>query len=97
MTDDQTIHLIQLGGSLKVRAYLKRLAIKDRMKTLHRLIPHIQADSPTLAFFRQNFSKEIGALVVANFDYVAAETIYNEAKILEKPKLLRSRTNPGFR
>lgn len=82
MSPIQMSNLLQTGAEQQVRSYLKRLAISDRMRTLHDLIPYVNATGKTLAFFHKNFAREIGALITTNFDYDASAKLYN----LEKQK-----------
>ena len=82
MKAQKIVQLIQLGAHDRVRAGLKRLALKDRLPVLHECIPYIQDTSANLKFFRDNFSQEIGALIQSEYDYAKAEKLYNHAKVL---------------
>ena len=80
----QEIHaLINMGASDRVRRYLKKLSLKDRLPALHDLIPYVDNTPQNLKFFRDHFSQEIGALISAGYDYVKAEKLYNTAKLLK--------------
>lgn len=80
----QEIHaLINMGASDRVRQYLKKLSLKDRLPALHDLIPYVDNTPQNLKFFRDHFSQEIGALISAGYDYVKAEKLYNTAKLLK--------------
>jgi hypothetical protein len=79
-------NLIKVGASSRARAYLKRLALKERLPLLHDCIPYVNESEVSLKFFRDNFTQEIGALVSAGYDYARAEVFYNAAKISEKKK-----------
>jgi hypothetical protein len=80
----QEIHaLINMGASDRVRQYLKKLSLKDRLPALHDLIPYVDNTPGNLKFFRDHFSVEIGALISAKYDYEKAEKLYNTAKLLK--------------
>lgn len=83
MTAIEIHRLIQVGAQLKVRQYLKKLSIKDRLPLLHDCMPWVTETQANLKFFKDNFSQEFGALSKAAFDYVRAEEIYNGAKLLK--------------
>lgn len=75
--------LVNMGAESRVRQHLKRLSLKDRLPLLHDLIPYVDQTPKSLKFFKENFSQEIGALIVAKYDYEKAEKIYNTAKGLK--------------
>ncbi len=80
----QQIHaLINMGAGDRVRKYLKKLSLKDRLPLLHDLIPYVKDTPENMKFFREHFSQEIGALIAAQYDYEKAEKIYNNAKELK--------------
>lgn len=80
----QEIHaLINMGAGDRVRQYLKKLSLKDRLPALHDLIPYVDNTPGNLKFFRDHFSVEIGALISAKYDYEKAEKLYNTAKLLK--------------
>lgn len=83
MTAIEIHKLIQVGAQLKVRQYLKKLSLKDRIPLLHECMPWVAETPANLKFFRDNFAQELGALSAAAFDYVRAEEIYNGAKLLK--------------
>jgi hypothetical protein len=83
MTAIEIHRLIQAGAQLKVRQYLKKLSLKDRIPLLHECMPWVAETPANLKFFRDNFAQEFGALSAAAFDYVRAEEIYNGAKLLK--------------
>jgi hypothetical protein len=75
--------LVNMGAESRVRQYLKRLSLKERLPLLHDLIPYVDSTPGSLKFFRDNFSQEIGALISAKYDYEKAEKLYNMAKLLK--------------
>jgi hypothetical protein len=75
--------LINMGAGDRVRQYLKKLSLKDRLPALHDLIPYVDQTPGNLKFFRDHFSVEIGALISAKYDYEKAEKLYNTAKLLK--------------
>ena len=79
-------NLIRVGAVAKVRAYIKRLALKERLPLLHDCIPYINDSAEHLRFFQENFAQEIGALITAGYDYTKAESLYNSAKVSEKKR-----------
>jgi hypothetical protein len=64
--------LINMGAGDRVRQYLKKLSLKDRLPALHDLIPYVDQTPGNLKFFRDHFSVEIGALISAKYDYEKA-------------------------
>lgn len=80
MTADHIANLINLGANHKVRAYLKHLSLKDRLPKLWELSPYVNQTPATLHFFRENFAREIGALMMTKGDFEQAEKLYNQAK-----------------
>ena len=75
--------LVNMGAGDRVRQYLKRLSLKERLPLLHDLIPYVDSTPKSLKFFRDHFSQEIGALISAGYDYEKAEKLYNTAKLLK--------------
>lgn len=80
MNEITAINLLRIGANHKVRHTLKKLAIEERMQTLHRLLPYIKETPAIFSFFHKNFALEIGALLSADYDYVAATRLYRDAK-----------------
>jgi hypothetical protein len=76
--------LIAIGATDRVRAHIKRLALKDRLPLLHDLVPYVNSTPSNLRFFQENFAQEIGALISAGYDYAKAEVLYNTAKQLKR-------------
>jgi len=76
--------LIEVGATSRVRAYLKRLALKERLPVLHDCIPYVATTLANLRFFQENFAQEIGALISAGYDYTKAESLYRAVKSLKK-------------
>jgi len=72
--------LIRFGATDRARKHLKRLGMAARMKTLKDCIPNVNATSESLKFFKDNFSREIGALMMAELDIEKAVRLYNTAK-----------------
>ena len=83
MRAQQINNLIAIGATGRVRQHLKKLSLKDRLPTLHELIPYVNASPANLKFFQENFAQEIGALISASYDYERAEKLYNTAKGLK--------------
>ncbi len=81
MKELEISNLIQLGATDKVRIYFKKLTIPERMKALHKIIPYINANQKSVEFFRSNFSKEIGALIMTDYDYDEAVRLYRTVKV----------------
>lgn len=72
--------LLDLGAKDRVRKYLKRLAIPERMKALEGCIPLVKQTPSNLKFFKENFSQELGALVISNGDLDVATDLYKSAQ-----------------
>jgi hypothetical protein len=72
--------LIRFGATDKARRHLKRLGMAARMKLLQDCIPNVNATPASLKFFKENFSREIGALMMAEQDITKAVELYNTAK-----------------
>jgi hypothetical protein len=83
MKAQQINNLIGIGAASRARQYLKKLSLKDRLPTLHELIPYVNASPANLKFFQENFAQELGALIAAGYDYEKAEKLYNTAKGLK--------------
>jgi transcription initiation factor TFIIIB Brf1 subunit/transcription initiation factor TFIIB len=75
--------LIRFGATDKARRHLKRLGMNARMKLLQDCIPNVNATEKSLKFFKENFSREIGALMMAEQDIDKAVVIYNNAKSMK--------------
>ncbi len=74
--------LIRYGATDRARKHLKRLGMRARMKLLQDCIPNVNATPQSLKFFKENFSREIGALMMAEQDIDKAVTLYNTAKTM---------------
>jgi len=83
MTGQDIDSLIRYGATDRVRKNLKRLGMKARMRILQECIPNVNASPESLKFFKENFSKEIGALMMAEQDIDKAVSLYNAAKVLK--------------
>ena len=77
MRAEQIINLIEVGGTGRARAYLKRLALVERLPLIHDCFPYINSRK-RVDFFQEHFAAEIVALVDTKFDYVVAEKRYRE-------------------
>jgi|APFre7841882793_1041355.scaffolds.fasta_scaffold00067_31 hypothetical protein len=73
-------NLLQIGATDRVRKYLKKLSLKDRLPVLQECIPYVNATKGTLDFFHKNFAKEIGAIIAADYDFKKAELLYRISK-----------------
>ena len=80
MTAQQITDLINIGAEQKVRQYFKKLSLKDRLPKLWELTPYVGDTPKTLYFFRENFAREIGALIMTKGDFEESEILYNQAK-----------------
>jgi len=80
MTAQEINTLIGYGATDKARLYLKKQAIPQRLKTLQECLPAVNQDEKTLKFFKENFSTEIGAIMMAEQDLEKAEHLYRAAK-----------------
>jgi len=80
MTGQDVDSLIRYGATDRVRKHLKRLGMQARMKLLKDCIPNVNATTESLRFFKEHFSKEIGALMMAEQDVDKAVILYNTAK-----------------
>lgn len=72
--------LIRYGATDRARKHLKRLGMNARMKLLQDCIPNVNATPQSLKFFKEHFSREIGALMMAEQDIDKAVELYNTAK-----------------
>jgi hypothetical protein len=72
--------LIRFGATDKARRYLKKLGMKSRMSVLQDCIPNVNATPASLKFFKENFSREIGALMMSDHNIDKAVELYNTAK-----------------
>ena len=71
---------IESGSKLNVRLKLKKYSIPERMKVLNIIIPKLKDASPlVISFFKENFSVEIGSLVVSDYDIQKAVKIYKNS------------------
>lgn len=80
MKHTEVSNLLQARAGDRVRRKLKRLSIPERMKTLNECIPIIQASPYNLKFFSNNFSVEIGAIMMADRDIEKAVNMYYSSK-----------------
>lgn len=80
MTGKEIDTLIRYGATDRARNHIKKLGMHARMKLLQDCIPNVNATTESLKFFKENFSKEIGALMMANQDIDKAVSLYNTAK-----------------
>lgn len=83
MTGQDIDSLIRYGATDRVRRHLKKLGMNARMKLLKDCIPNVNATTESLKFFKENFAKEIGALMMAEQDIDKAVDLYNTAKKLK--------------
>lgn len=83
MTAFEINTLLKVGATDRARHYLKKLSLKERLPRLHELVPYVNETPANLRFFQDNFAKEIGALISAEYDYARAEKLYNSAKALK--------------
>jgi hypothetical protein len=83
MTGQEIDTLIRYGAVDRARKHLKRLGMEARMKLLKDCIPNVNATTESLKFFKEHFSKEIGALMMADQDIEKAVILYNTAKVLK--------------
>jgi hypothetical protein len=72
--------LLRYGAQDRVRKKLKKLALPERMKSLSACIPFVKASQQSLKFFKENFSAEIGAILIAEGDIDRAVSLYHAAK-----------------
>ena len=72
--------LLGYGARDRVRMKLKKLALPERMKSLSACIPFVKASPQNLKFFKENFSAEIGAILIAEGDVDHAVSLYHAAK-----------------
>jgi hypothetical protein len=75
MRAEQIINLIEVGGTGRARAYLKKLSLVERLPLLHACFPYITTSNRFL-FFQEHFTVEFVALAETNFNYVKAEERY---------------------
>lgn len=71
--------LLSVGAYDRIRKKLKRLAILERMNSLNSCFHLINSTPANLKFFKENFSIEIGALLVAERDGQKATELYNNS------------------
>jgi hypothetical protein len=72
--------LLGYGAHDRVRMKLKKLALPERMKSLSACIPYVKSSPQNLKFFKENFSAEIGAILMADGDLDKAVNLYQTAK-----------------
>lgn len=72
--------LLGYGAHDRVRMKLKKLALPERMKSLSACIPYVKSSPGNLKFFKENFSAEIGAILIAEGDIDQAVSLYYSAK-----------------
>jgi hypothetical protein len=80
MTGQEIETLLRYGAVDRARKHLKRLAIPQRMKLLRECIPTVNVTTESLKFFKENFSVEIGALMIAEQDLDKAVSLYRTSK-----------------
>lgn len=80
MTASEILNLINIGATDHLRMKLKKYGIEERMRVLSLCIPHVKDSGRSLKFFKENFSVELGALVVAEGDIEKAVSLYKNAK-----------------
>lgn len=73
------INLINVGATDRLRKKLKKFGMNERMIHLQKCIPFIKDSKRYIKFFKENFSAEIGALVIADGDIDVAVDIYKKA------------------
>jgi hypothetical protein len=71
--------LLDMGAKDRVRKYLKRLAIPERMKALEGCLPLVKQSPSNLKFFKESFSSELGAILMSDGDLEKAVTLYRSA------------------
>jgi hypothetical protein len=76
--------LLRVGAYDRLRKKLKRMAIPERIDSLNDSFHLIDMDPGSLKFFKENFSVEIGALIVAERDLKKAVELYSKSKKLNK-------------
>ena len=80
MKANEVNQLLGLGAMDRVRKKIKKLTIIERMKLLNSCIPIVKSTPHNLKFFKENFSTEIGAILIANGDINKAASLYSVAK-----------------
>jgi hypothetical protein len=80
MRVEEINQLLRFGAKDRVRKKLKRLAIPERMVSLNDCIPIVKQSPANLKFFKENFSVELGAIMLAEGDLDQAVKLYNSAK-----------------
>jgi len=80
MRVEEINQLLRFGAKDRVRKKLKRLAIPERMVSLNDCIPIVKQSPVNLKFFKENFSVELGAIMLAEGDLDQAVKLYNSAK-----------------
>jgi hypothetical protein len=80
MKAQEVNQLLGYGAQDRVRKKLKRLALPERMKSLSACIPLVKSSPQNLKFFKENFSAEIGAILIAEGDITRAVSLYHTAK-----------------
>jgi hypothetical protein len=76
--------LLRAGAYDRLRKKLKRMAIPDRIDSLNDSFHLVDMNAGSLKFFKENFSIEIGALIVAERDLRKAVELYANAKKVNK-------------
>jgi hypothetical protein len=84
MNATQINNLIESGATDNVRQKLKRMGIGERLRTLSKCIPNVDQSGRSLMFFRENFAKEIGAILMAEDDLSKAELLFRAEKAYSK-------------
>ena len=80
MKPSEILNLINIGAVDHLRMKLKKYGIEERMKVLNLCIPYVKDSGKSLKFFKENFSVELGALIVAEGDIDKAVSLYKNAK-----------------
>lgn len=80
MTGFEISRLVDYGATDRARKYLKKLGIYQRLKVLNECVPHVKESPGSLKFFKENFSVEIGAILMAEHDLKKAELLYRSSK-----------------
>jgi len=72
--------LIENGAVGSARRMLKRLSIPQRMGFFRDAQAWVAKSPKSLAFYRDHFAQEIGALLKSNWDLVEAERLFRAAQ-----------------
>lgn len=77
MQANQISLLLEVGAQDRVRLYLKKLALKERLPLLHACFPYINTPAK-VRFLQDHFAVEVVSLVACGQDYAAAEGQYRQ-------------------